>query len=149
MISVDLFDEAAIGMAADVLVASGHNPAKIELLRRKKAVVIPMAEEEDEEVNMFELPDPDSLDPEAELVKAETRDRIQSMLKHLDATDRAAIIMRYWYDFSEAEIAGSLRLTVSAVKNRLHRALQELACSWQEEERLSKTEKWTYESPAF
>jgi RNA polymerase sigma factor (sigma-70 family) len=148
MISVDLFDKAAIDIAADVLVAPRHQLAKIEPLRRKKFVVISMAQE-DEEGNMLELPDPDSLDPEAELVKAETRDRIHSMLKDLDATDRAAIIMRYWYDFSEAEIAGALRLTVSAVKNHLHCALKELARSWQEEELLSKTEKWPYESPAF
>jgi RNA polymerase sigma factor (sigma-70 family) len=96
-----------------------------------------------------DVPDPDSPDPEAELVKAETRDQIHSMLKDLDATDRAAIIMRYWYDFSEAEVARSLRLTVSAVKNRLHRALKELARLWQEEELLSTTEKRLYESPAF
>jgi RNA polymerase sigma-70 factor (ECF subfamily) len=148
MNSVDLFEKAAIDIAADVLMAPGHELAKIEPLRRQKFVVISMTEE-DEEGNKFELPDPDSPDPEAELVKAETRDQIHSMLKDLDATDRAAIIMQYWYDFSEAEIAGSLRLTVSAVKNRLHRALKELARLWQEEELLSTTEKRLYESPAF
>jgi RNA polymerase sigma-70 factor (ECF subfamily) len=105
--------------------------------------------EEDEEGNKFELPDPDSPDPEAELVKAEMRDQIHSMLKDLDAIDRAAIVMRYWYDFSEAEIAGNLRLTMNAVKSRLHRALEELARLWQEEELLSTTGKRLHESPAF
>jgi hypothetical protein len=63
MISVDLFDKAAVDIAADVLVAPRHKLVKIEPLRRKKFVVISMAEE-DEEGNMLELPDPDSLDPE-------------------------------------------------------------------------------------
>jgi len=120
----------------------------IDRLRRRKFAMFSM-DEEDDEGNTFELPDPDSPDPEAESVKSETRDRVHSMLKDLDDTDRAAIIMRYWYDFSEAEIAESLRLTVSAVKNRLHRALEELARSWQAEELLSKIENWPYESPAF
>jgi RNA polymerase sigma factor (sigma-70 family) len=148
MISVGLYEKAAIDIAPDVLMAPGHKLAKIEPLRRHKFVIISMAEE-DEEGNKFELPDPDSLDPEAELVKAERRDRIHSMLKDLDTTDRAAIIMWYWYDFSEAEIAGYLRLTVSVVKSRLRRTLKELACSWQEEELLSTTEKRPYGSPAF
>jgi len=120
----------------------------IDRLRRRKFAMFSM-DEEDDEGNTFELPDPDSPDPEAESIKGETRDRIHAMLKKLDATDRAAIIMRYWYDFSEAEIAESLRLTVSAVKSRLHRARKELAGLWQEEEPLSKTERRPHESPAF
>jgi RNA polymerase sigma-70 factor (ECF subfamily) len=71
------------------------------------------------------------------------------MLKDLDDTDRAAVIMRYWYDYSEAEIAASLRLTVSAVKSRLHRARKELAGLWQEEETRTENERRPYESPAF
>lgn len=120
----------------------------IDRLRRRKFAMFSI-DEEDDEGNMFELPDPDSPDPEAESVKGETRDRIHAMLKNLDDTDRAAIVMRYWYDFSEAEIAESLRLTVSAVKSRLHRARKELAGLWQEEEPRSKHERRPHESPAF
>ena len=87
----------------------------IDRLRRRKFSMFSM-DAEDEEGNTFELPDPDSPDPENESVKGQTRDRIHAMLKDLDDTDRAAIIMRYWYDYSEIEIAQSLRLTVSAVK---------------------------------
>ena len=104
---------------------------------------------EDDDGNTFEFPDPDSPDPEAESVKGQTRERIQAMLKDLDETDRAAIIMRYWYDYSEAEIAESLRLTVSAVKSRLHRARKELAGMWQEEDTRANTERRPHESPAF
>jgi RNA polymerase sigma-70 factor (ECF subfamily) len=120
----------------------------IDRLRRRKFAMFSM-DEEDDEGNIFELPDPDSPDPEGESIKSETRDRIHGMLKDLDHTDRAAIIMRYWYDFSEAEIAESLRLTVSAVKSRLHRSRKELAGLWQEEEPRSKPERRPHESPAF
>ena len=120
----------------------------IDRLRRRKFAMFSM-DEEDDEGNTFELPDPDSPDPEAESVKGETRDRIHSMLKDVDETDRAAIIMRYWYDYSEVEIAQSLRLTVSAVKSRLHRARKELAGLWQEQEANAQPKRRPHESPAF
>ena len=120
----------------------------IDKLRRRKFSMFSM-DQEDEEGNTFEIADPDSPNPEVESIKGQTRARIQSMLKDLDATDRAAVIMRYWYDYSEIEIAESLRLTVSAVKSRLHRARKELAGMWQEEETRAHAERRTYESPAF
>jgi RNA polymerase sigma-70 factor (ECF subfamily) len=120
----------------------------IDKLRRRKFSMFSM-DAEDEEGNTFEIADPDSPNPEVESMKGQTRARVQSMLKDLDATDRAAIIMRYWYDYSEIEIAESLRLTVSAVKSRLHRARKELAGMWQEEEIRTHAERRTYESPAF
>ena len=58
--------------------------------------------------------------------------------------------MRYWYDFSEVEIAQSLSLTVSAVKSRLHRARRELALAYDEcYETPALAERRRYESPAF
>jgi RNA polymerase sigma-70 factor (ECF subfamily) len=120
----------------------------IDKLRRRKFSMFSM-DAEDDEGNTFEIADPESPNPEAESIKGQTRTRIQSMLKDLDETDRAAIIMRYWYDYSEIEIAESLRLTVSAVKSRLHRARKELAGLWQEEETRANAERRTYESPAF
>lgn len=122
----------------------------IDKLRRRKFSMFSM-DAEDDEGNTFELPDPDSPNPEGESIKGQTRDRVHSMLKDLDETDRAAIIMRYWYDYSEKEIADSLRLTVSAVKSRLHRARKELAGLWQEEEDdlLAEMERRHHESPAF
>jgi len=120
----------------------------IDRLRRRKFSMFSM-DAEDEEGNSFEIPDVDSPNPEAESIKGQTRTRIQSMLKDLDDTDRAAIIMRYWYDYSEIEIAESLRLTVSAVKSRLHRARKELAGLWQEEETRADSEMRSYESPVF
>src|SRR5512145_656943 len=124
----------------------------IDRLRRRKLSVFSIDEENDDG-STFEIADPTSPDPEAESVKHEERDRLHNMLKDLDETDRAAIIMRYWYDYSEVEIAESLRLTVSAVKSRLHRARRALAGMWQEDEPRSpraRTERRrVYESPAF
>jgi len=120
----------------------------IDRLRRRKFLMFSM-DAEDDEGNTFEYPDPDSPDPEAESVKGQTRSRIHALLKELDETDRATIIMRYWYDYSEIEIAESLRLTVSAVKSRLHRSRKELAGLWQEEETRADAERRPYESPAF
>lgn len=120
----------------------------IDLLRKKKFVMFSM-DAENEDGAVFELPDPASPNPEAESVQHEQRDHLHLLLEKLDATDRAAVLMRYWYDFSEAEIARSLKLTVSAVKSRLHRSRRALAGMWQEETSRSRTERRVYESPAF
>jgi len=120
----------------------------IDRLRKRKFAIFSMDAENDDGAT-FELPDPDSPDPEVESVTKEERDRLHLMLKDLDATDRAAVIMRYWYDFSEVEIATSLKLTVSAVKSRLHRSRRALAGMWQEETSRAHTERRVYESPAF
>jgi RNA polymerase sigma-70 factor, ECF subfamily len=53
--------------------------------------------------------------------------RIQELLDELKPDDRAAIVLRYWYDCSYAEIADVLDMTESAVKSRLFRARQSLA----------------------
>lgn len=71
-------------------------------------------------------PDPEP-GPEASLSIDEGRQSVRQMLDSLQATDRAAIVMRYWYEMSYEEIAESLELTVSAVKSRLHRARREMA----------------------
>jgi len=121
----------------------------IDQLRKKKFTMFSLDAENDEGAT-FELPDASAPDPEAESVKKEQRDRLHILLKDLDTTDRAAVIMRYWYDFSEVEIAKSLNLTVSAVKSRLHRSRRALAGMWQENAAPSaRPERRPYETPAF
>jgi RNA polymerase sigma-70 factor (ECF subfamily) len=118
----------------------------IDRLRRKKLPVFSV--DEDEEFT-FEIPDIEALQPESELVHGEQREQIHALVGSLDSTDRAAIVMRYWYDFSEAEIAESLNLTVSAVKSRLHRARKQLGKLWRESSTTAQVERRAYESPAF
>lgn len=121
----------------------------IDRLRRRKLSVFSI-DEENEDGTSFEIRDTASPDPEAESVKREDRDRLHILLKDLDEIDRAAIILRYWHDSSEIEIADALNLTVSAVKSRLHRARRALAGMWQEEKPRARTERRKiYESPAF
>ncbi|MDQ3005127.1 MAG: sigma-70 family RNA polymerase sigma factor [Chloroflexota bacterium] len=120
----------------------------IDRLRRRKLSVFSLDEENDDGVT-FEIADPASPNPEAESVKREERDRLHILLKDLDATDRAAIILRYWNDYSEVEIAESLNLTVSAVKSRLHRARRALAGMWQEDKPRARAERRPHETPAF
>lgn len=119
----------------------------IDRLRRRKFSMISI--DEDEEDGGFELPDADAPNPESEMVRGEQQARMQGLLARLDSVDRAAVVLRYWNDCSEAEIAETLRLTVSAVKSRLHRARRELAGLWQEESPRSKPERRPHESPAF
>lgn len=120
----------------------------IDQLRRRRLSVFSMDEEKDDGT-VFEIADPASPDPEAESIKREDRGRLHLLLHDLDDTDRAAVILRYWYDYSEIEIADSLRLTVSAVKSRLHRSRRALAGMWQDESPRTRTERRHHESPAF
>jgi RNA polymerase sigma-70 factor (ECF subfamily) len=126
----------------------------IDRLRRRHFVSVPV----DDDDSPLELPDPAAPNPEAETVRHEEQERLQTLLRGLDATDRATIILRYWHDFSEAEIAESLSLTVSAVKSRLFRARRALAKSWEETNAAAEPahgsasrslERRRHESPAF
>ena len=120
----------------------------IDRLRRRKLSIFSMDEADESEAG-FELPDPAAPTPEVASIKKEDRDQMQGLLHHLDATDRAAIVMRYWHELSEAEIAESLHLTVSAVKSRLHRARRELAGLWQGNTPKPRSQRRPHESPAF
>jgi RNA polymerase sigma-70 factor (ECF subfamily) len=68
--------------------------------------------------------------PEQTVARREQDRLLHSLLADLPAQDRAAIILRYWYDLPEDEIAQTLSLTVSAVKSRLYRTRQMLAQRW-------------------
>lgn len=70
--------------------------------------------------------------PEGLIVAKEGREDIQEMIDQLGSLDRAAIILRYWYDLSYKEIASTLSLSIGAVKSRLHRARREIAEIWLE-----------------
>lgn len=119
----------------------------IDRLRRRKFSMSSIDQDEDE--SGFELPDTESPNPESAAVYGEQQQQMQRLLKRLDSVDRAAVVMRYWHDCSEVEIAESLNLTVSAVKSRLHRARRALAGYWQTETSPSRNERRPHESPAF
>ena len=76
-----------------------------------------------------DTPDPEP-GPESSAEAHERERRVAQMLQALEPVDRAAIVMRYWYDLSYEEMSEALSLSVSAVKSRLHRARRELAGAW-------------------
>lgn len=65
--------------------------------------------------------------PEASVVHTEREEAMQDLLGELAPDYRAAVVLRYWYDMSYAEIADALETTESAIKSRLFRARQMLA----------------------
>jgi RNA polymerase sigma-70 factor (ECF subfamily) len=116
----------------------------IDLMRRRRYTVL----------SYDELPqlDPPDLNPgpETALILSESQQRVQSLLAALGPQDRAAVVMRYWYDLSYEEIGEALSMTVSAVKSRLHRARRELAGQWMEHNSQTVAiERKHHESPAF
>jgi len=69
----------------------------------------------------------DDPQPERATEMSEQSQRIQALLETLDEDYRLAVVLRYWYDYSYAEIAVTMETTESAIKSRLFRARQMLA----------------------
>jgi RNA polymerase sigma-70 factor (ECF subfamily) len=115
----------------------------IDQIRRRRAPIVPLDVLPDEAV-------PDAMPgPEGLSTTRDSQNRMRALLASLNPQDRAAIILRYWYDLSEEEIAGSLSLTVSAVKSRLHRARRDLAQLWQQQTEPQTFERRPYEPSAL
>ena len=121
----------------------------IDRLRRRKFSIISIDAERDDDERPVEFPDATAPNPEQEAVRREEQEALQIVLQQLDPKDRAAVILRYWYDFSEIEISQSLSLTVSAVKSRLHRARKEIARRLQANAPESRVERIPHGSPAL
>lgn len=117
----------------------------IDQQRRRK---LPLADIDDflEETEA----DRNTPNPESELLASESKAQIQKLLLTLPELDRAAIIFRYWHDYSEEDISLALDISVSAVKSRLHRARRKLAHVWQSTTiNDRKLERMQNESPAI
>ena len=69
----------------------------------------------------------DDPEPEPATLSKEQSIAIQALLNELSPDYRAVVVLRYWYDYSYAEIADIMDTTESAVKSRLFRARQALA----------------------
>lgn len=95
----------------------------IDRLRRRRINWLPLKEE----IATAQKLAPHSPNPEAVVAQQEQEEKIQELLEVLSPTDRAAITLLYWYDYSYEEIAETLDLTTSAVKSRLYRARRALA----------------------
>jgi len=98
-----------------------------------------------EEIVPDHTPNPESIAAQSEQDKM-----LHGLMAQMKPQDRAALVLRYWYDFSDQEISETLKLSVSAVKSRLHRARLSLAEEWRSTQ--SETfieERKKHETPAF
>ena len=96
----------------------------IDQLRKQRMKIVSM-----DELPYMKISD-DSPGPEPVVSRNEEQEMVKALLDTLSPTDRAAVVMYYWYDFSYAEISNALSLSLSAVKSRLHRARRALAQEW-------------------
>jgi RNA polymerase sigma-70 factor (ECF subfamily) len=96
----------------------------------------------------FDAPD-STPGPETMLKRKQDSEAINTLLGNLKEQDRAIIILRYWQEFSEEEIARTLSLSVSAVKSRLHRARLQLANLWMDNQPPLELERSIHGSPTL
>lgn len=100
----------------------------IDQLRKKKVTILSM---DSDRHGWLAPPDPGP-SPEKAALEKEKQALVQAILAELSETDRAAVVLQFWHDYSYEEIAETLDLSTSAVKSRLFRARRLLAEKWQE-----------------
>ena len=105
----------------------------IDQLRKKKVTILSM---DNEKYGWMAPPDPGP-SPEKAALDKEKSALVQNILADLPETDRAAVILQFWHDYSYDEIAETLGLSSSAVKSRLFRARRLMAEKWQEMQLIS------------
>ena len=75
----------------------------------------------------MDRPSPDTaLSPEGAALAGERREKVLAALRELREDDRLVIAYRYFFDLSEAEMAGALDVARGTVKSRLSRAMSRL-----------------------
>ena len=105
----------------------------IDQLRKKKVTILSM----DSDKHAWLAPPDPGPSPEKVALDKEKSALVQAILADLAETDRAAVILQYWHDYSYEEIAENLDLSSSAVKSRLFRARKLMAEKWQEMQLIS------------
>ncbi len=121
----------------------------IDRLRRRRFIAFSLDDNREEDDAETEWPDGNAIDPENEAIRREEQRLIHRSLQSLEPADRAAIILRYWHQASEVEIAEALSLSTPAVKSRLYRARRQLARLWEQKTSTAKLRRKPHESPAF
>jgi len=101
-------------------IASNHC---IDRIRRRRLVWLSLDEPTQTTIALSD----DEPTPEEAALSHERSAMVQKLLDGLSPEYRAAVVLRYWYDYSYTEIADALDTTESAIKSRLFRARQQLA----------------------
>jgi RNA polymerase sigma-70 factor (ECF subfamily) len=100
-------------------IAAHHS---IDAIRRRRLATVAL-----EDLPAGAAPHDQLPGPEQAFLQKERADEVEAMLQGLAPRDRAAVVLRYWYDLSYEEMAGMLQTSVAGVKSRLHRARRQLA----------------------
>ncbi len=103
-------------------IASNHC---IDIIRKRRMQLLSLDEPLPRADAMALSTDQDG--PERQAMQTELSEQVQALLDELQPDYRAAVVLRYWYDYSYAEIADALDTTESAIKSRLFRARNLLA----------------------
>lgn len=85
------------------------------------------------------LPDTNAPQPEENMIAYEATQEVHALLDSLAPDYRAAVVLKYWHNFSYEEIAESLNTTVSAIKSKLFRARRMMAKTASEPENQQMT----------
>jgi RNA polymerase sigma-70 factor (ECF subfamily) len=116
----------------------------IDQQRKRKHGTVPIDEYFEE---TFSDPAPS---PEKAYNQLDQNRFLHQLMNQMPPQDRAVLVLRYWHELSEEEIASALEMTVSAVKSRLHRARLQLAKRWQTAQTPTLLpERNQHESPAL
>jgi RNA polymerase sigma-70 factor (ECF subfamily) len=119
-LNLDRYDPARSFKTWLLSIASNHC---IDRLRKRRLTWLSLEEPLPPHVNLHS----DEPEPEEATLQGERSQALQRLLEELNTEYRAAVVLRYWYDYSYAEIADILDTTESAIKSRLFRARQSLA----------------------
>ncbi len=101
-------------------IASNHC---IDRLRRRRMVWLSIEEPLPPNIILSS----DDPQPEESMMFSQRSAAVQELIDSLSPDYRAAVVLRYWYDYSYTEIADILDTTESAIKSRLFRARQMLS----------------------
>lgn len=115
------FDKARSFKTWIMSIASNHC---VDRLRKRRLKFVSLDDEPTAAALALRSSDPL---PEQATLLGERREVIHDLLQQLDYDYRLPIVLRYWYDYSYAEIAEEMQTTESAVKSRLFRARRRLA----------------------
>lgn len=121
-LNMDRYDQARSFKTWLLSIASNHC---IDRLRKRRLIWLSLEEPLPPNVRLSS----DEPEPEDAALDHERGQAVQTLLDELSSEYRAAVILRYWYDYSYAEIADTLDTTESAIKSRLFRARQALAAA--------------------
>jgi RNA polymerase sigma factor (sigma-70 family) len=102
----------------------------IDFMRKRRietfAMDEPIESEKGDIQRQYETPEPD---PEQELLRKETMERLNEAIEKLPPHYRIMLILRHQENLSYEEIAASLDIPLGTVKARIHRAREMLKAS--------------------